>query len=50
VLTLRGLLADRRGVAAFEYTAIAPFLFFFLLYPIHDVAVAALYAGQTGDA
>jgi hypothetical protein len=42
VLTLRDLLADRRGAAAFEFIIIAAFLIFVLLLPIGDVAVAAL--------
>jgi Flp pilus assembly protein TadG len=41
VLTLRGFLADRRGVAALEFVAIVAFLLFCLLLPIADVAVAA---------
>ena len=50
VLTLRGLLADRRGVAAFEFIIIAPFLIFVLLLPIADVAVAALRYMQVRQA
>ena len=50
VLTLRGLLADRRGVAAFEFIVIAAFLIFVLLLPIADVAVAALRYMQVRQA
>ena len=50
VLTLRGLLADRRGVAAFEFLIIAAFLLFVLLLPIADVAVAALRYMQVRQA
>jgi hypothetical protein len=41
-LTLRGLLVDRDGAAAFEFIVIAAFLIIVLLLPIADVAVAAL--------
>jgi hypothetical protein len=47
---LRGLLADRRGVAAFEFIIIAAFLLFFLLLPIADVGVAALRYMQVRQA
>ena len=50
VLTLRGLLADRRGAAAFEFIIIAAFLIFVLLLPIADVAVAALRYMQVRQA
>ena len=50
VLTLRGLLADRRGVAAFEFIIIAAFLIFVLLLPIADVAVAGLRYMQVRQA
>jgi Flp pilus assembly protein TadG len=50
VLTLRGLLADRRGVAAFEFLIVAGFLLFVLLLPIADVGVAALRYMQTKQA
>jgi Flp pilus assembly protein TadG len=50
VLTLRGLLADRRGVAAWEFIIIAPFLVFGLLLPIADVGVAALRYMQVRQA
>ena len=49
VLTLRGLLADRRGAAAFEFLIVAPFLFALLL-PIADVGVAALRYMQVKQA
>jgi hypothetical protein len=47
---LRGLLADRRGVAAFEFILVAAFLIFFLLLPIADVGVAALRYMQVKQA
>jgi hypothetical protein len=47
---LRGLLADRRGVAAFEFIVIVAFLLFFLLLPIADVGVAALRYMQVRQA
>ena len=50
MLTLRGLLADRRGAAAFEFIIIAAFLIFVLLLPIADVAVAALRYMQVRQA
>ena len=50
VLTLRGLLADRRGAAAFEFLIIAAFLIFVLLLPIADVAVGALRYMQVKQA
>ena len=50
MLTLRGLLADRRGAAAFEFLIIAAFLIFVLLLPIADVAVAALRYMQVKQA
>jgi hypothetical protein len=50
VLTLRGLLADRRGAAAFEFIIIAAFLIFVLLLPIADVAVGALRYMQVKQA
>lgn len=50
VRTLRGLLADRRGVAAFEVIFIAPVLIFALLLPIADVAVGALRYMQVKQA
>ena len=50
MLTLRGLLADRRGAAAFEFIIIVPFLIFFLLLPIADVAVGALRYMQVKQA
>jgi Flp pilus assembly protein TadG len=46
---LRGLLADRRGVAAFEFI-IAASLLFVLLLPIADVGVAALRYMQVKQA
>jgi Flp pilus assembly protein TadG len=50
VLALRGLLADRRGVAAFEFVLIAAFLLLVLLLPIADVGVAALRYMQVRQA
>jgi Flp pilus assembly protein TadG len=50
VLTLRSLLADRRGAAAFEFIIIAAFLIFVLLLPIADVGVAALRYMQVRQA
>ena len=50
MFTLRGLLADRRGVAAFETVVVAAFLLFFLLLPIADVGVAALRYMQVRQA
>jgi hypothetical protein len=50
VLTLRGLLADRRGAAAFEFIIVAAFLLFALLLPIADVGVAALRYMQVRQA
>jgi hypothetical protein len=50
VLTLRSLLADRRGVAAFEFLIVAAFLLFVLLLPIADVTVAALRYMQVRQA
>jgi Flp pilus assembly protein TadG len=50
VLALRGLLADRRGVAAFEFLIVAAFLLFVLLLPIADVGVAALRYMQARQA
>jgi hypothetical protein len=50
VLALNGLRADRRGVAAFEFTVIAAFLLFVLLLPIGDVGVAALSYMQVRQA
>jgi Flp pilus assembly protein TadG len=50
VLTLRGLLADRRGVAAWEFIIIVPILLFALLLPIADVGVAALRYMQVRQA
>jgi hypothetical protein len=50
VLALRGLLADRRGAAAFEFIIIAAFLIFVLLLPIADVGVAALRYMQVRQA
>jgi Flp pilus assembly protein TadG len=50
VLPLRGLLADRRGAAAFEFILIAPLLLFVLLLPIADVGVAALRYMQVRQA
>jgi Flp pilus assembly protein TadG len=49
-LTLCGLLADRRGVAAFEFVVITAFLLFALLLPIADVGVAALRYMQVRQA
>jgi Flp pilus assembly protein TadG len=49
MLTLRGLLADRRGVAAFEFLIIAAFLFVLLL-PLADVGVATLRYMQVRQA
>ena len=50
VLTLRGLLADRRGAAAFEFLIVAAFLIFALMAPIADVGVAALRYMQVRQA
>jgi hypothetical protein len=50
LLTLRGLLADRRGGAAFEFIAIALSLSLVLLLPMADVGVAALSYMQTRQA
>jgi hypothetical protein len=50
ILTLRGLLANRRGAAAFEFVVIAAFLLFVLLLPIADVGVAALRYMQVNQA
>ena len=49
VLTWRGLLADRRGVAALEFFAIAAFLLF-VLFAIADVGVPALRYMQVRQA
>jgi Flp pilus assembly protein TadG len=50
LLTLRGLLADRRGAASFEFILIAAVLVFLLLVPIVDVGVAALRYMQVEQA
>jgi Flp pilus assembly protein TadG len=50
LLALRGLLADRRGVAAWEFIIVLPLLLFVLLLPIADVGVAALRYTQVRQA
>jgi len=50
MLTLRGLLADRRGVAAWEFIIITAFLLVLPLLPIADVGVAALRYMQVKQA
>jgi len=50
MLTLRGLLADRRGVAAWEFIIITAFLLVLPLLPIADVGVAALRYMQVRQA
>ena len=49
-VTLRCLLADRRGAASLEFIIIVAFLFFALLLPIADVGVAALRYMQVRQA